>query len=148
MVLDTLENLEKYASLNPLFPEVIKFIKATDLNQLELGKIVLVENDLFVNVAQAEPKTKEAAKLETHNEYIDIQIPLSNVEVMGYTAAKDCVPADAPYNSEKDITFFEGLATDYITVKPGMFAIFFPQDGHAPAVSTTGVKKIIVKVKA
>ena len=68
--------------------------------------------------------------------------------LMGYTAGKDCVPANAPYNAEKDITFFEGLAETYITVKPGMFAIFFPQDGHAPGISPDGVKKVIVKVKA
>ena len=67
---------------------------------------------------------------------------------MGYTAAKDCVPADAPYNVEKDITFFEGLAETYVAVKPGMFAIFFPQDGHAPGITPDGVKKVIVKVKA
>ncbi|MFR9263152.1 MAG: YhcH/YjgK/YiaL family protein [Bacteroides cellulosilyticus] len=29
-----------------------------------------------------------------------------------------------------------------------MFAIFFPQDGHAPGISPDGVKKVIVKVKA
>ena len=52
------------------------------------------------------------------------------------------------YSAEKDITFFEGLAETYIAVKPGMFAIFFPQDGHAPGISPDGVKKVIVKVKA
>ena len=51
-------------------------------------------------------------------------------------------------NVEKDITFFEGLAETYIAVKPGMFAIFFPQDGHAPGITPDGVKKVIVKVKA
>ena len=103
---------------------------------------------LFRSVAQTNPKEKENAKLETHKDYIDIQIPLSGTEIMGYTAAQDCLPVDAPYNAEKDITFFEGLAEDYIAVKPGMFAIFFPQDGHAPGITPDGVKKIIVKVKA
>lgn len=148
MVVDTLDNLEKYASLNPLFAQAIEFLKSTDLNALEVGKTELKGSDLVVNVQQTAPKTKEQAKLETHNVFIDIQIPLSGVEVMGYTAGKDCKPADAPYNAEKDITFFEGLADDYITVKPGMFAIFFPQDGHAPGITPTGVKKVIVKVKA
>ena len=134
MVVDRLENLEKYASLNPLFAQAIEFLQSHDLNAMEVGKTEL--------------KAKEQAKLETHNEFIDIQIPLSGAEVMGYTAGKDCVPADAPYNAEKDITFFEGLAETYITVKPGMFAIFFPQDGHAPGISPDGVKKVIVKVKA
>jgi YhcH/YjgK/YiaL family protein len=104
--------------------------------------------DLVVNIAQTNPKTKEQAKLETHNKFIDIQIPLSGVEIMGYTPAADCKPADAAYNEEKDITFFEGLAESYIPVKPGMFAIFFPEDGHAPGVTETGVKKVIVKVLA
>ena len=148
MVVDTLENLGKYASLNPLFAQAIEFLKSTNLNALEVGKTELKGSDLVVNVQQTAPKTKEQAKLETHNVFIDIQIPLSGAEVMGYTAAKDCRPADAPYNAEKDITFFEGLADDYITVKPGMFAIFFPQDGHAPGITPTGVKKIVVKIKA
>ena len=115
---------------------------------MEIGKTELKGKDLLVNIAQTKPKTKEEAKLETHRDFIDIQIPLSGTEIMGYTAAKDCIPVDAPYNAEKDITFFEGLAETYITVKPGMFAIFFPQDGHAPGITLEGVKKVIVKVKA
>lgn len=147
MVIDRLENIEKYASLNPLFAQAIDFLKSHDLNALETGKTEL-SKDLLVNVAQTKPKAKEDAKLETHRDFIDIQIPLSGTEVMGYTAAADCVPADAPYNEEKDITFFEGLAESYMAVKPGMFAIFFPQDGHAPGITPDGVKKVIVKVKA
>lgn len=148
MVVDTLDNLDKYASLNPLFKQAIDFLKSHDLHGMEVGKTELKGNDLVINVAQTTPKTKDEAKLETHNEFIDIQIPLSGVEVMGYTPGKDCLPFDAPYNAEKDITFFEGLAQTYIPVEPGMFAIFFPQDGHAPGISPDGVKKVIVKVKA
>ena len=148
MVIDNLDNLEKYASLNPLFPKAIEFLKSHDLSALEVGKIELEGADLVVNIAQTALKTKEAAKLETHNEFIDIQIPLSGVEVMGYTDGAKCVPADAPYNAAKDITFFDGLADAYIPVEPGMFAIFFPQDGHAPGITPDGVKNVIVKVKA
>lgn len=148
MVVDTLENLDKYASLNPLFAQAIEFLKSHDLQSMEIGKTELKGKDLLVNIAQTQPKAKEEAKLETHREFIDIQMPLSGVEVIGYTAATDCVPADAPYSVENDIAFFEGLAETYITVKPGMFAIFFPQDGHAPGITPDGVKKVIVKVKA
>lgn len=116
MVVDRLENIEKYASLNPLFAQAIEFLKSHDLNALEVGKTELKGKDLLVNVAQTKPKTKEDAKLETHKDFIDIQIPLSGTEIMGYTAAKDCMPEDAPYNAEKDITFFTGLAESYIEV--------------------------------
>ena len=83
MVVDTLENLEKYASLNPLFAQAIEFLKSHDLQAMEVGKTELKGKDLLVNIAQTKPKTKEEAKLETHNEFIDIQIPLSGCRKTG-----------------------------------------------------------------
>ena len=41
MVVDRLENIEKYASLNPLFAQAIEFLKSHDLNALEVGKTEL-----------------------------------------------------------------------------------------------------------
>ena len=41
MVVDTLENLEKYASLNPLFAQAIDFLKSHDLQAMEVGKTEL-----------------------------------------------------------------------------------------------------------
>lgn len=146
MVIDNLKNLRDYVSLNPLFAKAMDYIESTDLKALEPGKIVLVENELIVNVNQIGPKTKEEAKLETHNEYIDIQIPLTDVEVMGYTQRADL--PEVEYDADKDLSLYEGLSDDYITVKPGMFTLFFPSDGHAPGITPTGLKKIIIKVKA
>ncbi|BEG98519.1 YhcH/YjgK/YiaL family protein [Bacteroides sedimenti] len=148
MIIDKIENLDKYASLNPLFPQAIEFLKSNNLIEMEVGKTELKGADLVINIQQTDPKNKEQAKLETHNKFIDIQMPLSGTEVMGYTAAKDCQPADAVYDCEKDITFFEGAAQSYIAVEPGMFAVFFPQDGHAPGISESGLKKVVVKVLA
>ena len=65
MVVDRLENLEKYASLNPLFAQAIEFLQSHDLNAMEVGKTELKGKDLVVNVAQTTPKAKEQAKLET-----------------------------------------------------------------------------------
>lgn len=147
MIIDRLENIGKYASLSPLFAQAIEFLSSRDLNGLQTGKTELGK-DLFVNVTETQPKTREEARLETHRDFIDIQIPLSGTEVMGYTPATDCLPTNAPYDKDKDISFYEGAAENYLSVKPGMFAIFFPQDAHAPGILPEGVKKIIVKVKA
>ena len=89
MVIDKLENIEKYVSLNPLFAQAVKFLKSRDLNTLELGKTELKGKDLLVNVTETKPKTKEQARLETHRDFIDIQIPLSVTVIMGYTPACD-----------------------------------------------------------
>lgn len=146
MVLDTIENIGKYASLNPLFEEAIKFIRDNDLSKLPNGVVELNGKDLFVNVTDAEGKDIDKARLETHNKMIDIQIPLNVVETMGYTPRTQL--PETTYDEQKDISFYEGKAQQYVPVAPGMFAIFFPQDGHAPCVAQETIHKIIIKVKA
>lgn len=147
MVIDTIDNLEKYVSLNPLFKDVVEFVKSNSLDSLETGKHLIKGADLFVNVQMAKGKTKDAAVLETHKKMIDIQIPLSAPETYGYTPL--CDLPEAEYNEEKDITKYVGAAETYVTCKPGEFAIFFPQDGHAPCISEESeLKKAIFKVLA
>ena len=148
MIIDKLENLKNYASVNPLFPKVVEFLEQNDLNALETGKHEIVGKDLFVNIQMAKGRTPAEATIETHNNMIDIQIPLSDAETFGYTQ-RDQLP-EAEYNAEKDITKIPNLAADsYITCQPGMMAIFFPQDGHAPCIAgVPEIKKAIFKVKA
>lgn len=146
MIIDTLDNLGKYASVNPLFAKAIEYLEATDLKAQEVGKVELQGKDLVVNFSVAKGKTKEQAMLETHRNFIDIQIPLSCTEVMGYTPA--CNLPGGEYNAEKDITKFALLSEAYIPVHPGMFAIFFPQDGHAPCITDEeNIRKVVVKVR-
>jgi YhcH/YjgK/YiaL family protein len=148
MIIDKIENLKNYAQVNPLFPKVVEFIEQHDLNAMEPGKYEIEGKDLFVNIQMAKGRTPEAAVIETHNRMIDIQIPLSDAETFGYTQ-RDQLP-DAEYNEEKDITKIPDLAADsYLTCQPGMMAIFFPQDGHAPCIAgVPEIKKAIFKVKA
>lgn len=147
MVIDTIENLEKYVSLNPLFKDVVEFIKSNRLDDLEVGKHAIKGADLFVNIQMAKGKSKDIALLETHKKMIDIQIPLSAPETYGYTPL--CDLPEAEYNEEKDITKYVGEANTYVRCKPGEFAIFFPQDGHAPCISGEAeIKKAIFKVLA
>ena len=145
MVVDRLENLERYVSLNPLFAQAVDFLRSTDLNARETGRVVLEEGKLMANFSRLCPKTKEEAKLETHNDFIDIQIPLSGTEIIGYTPRAEL--PEAAYDAENDISFYEGEAADYLVINPGMFAIFFPEDAHAPGITAEGVKKIIMKVR-
>ncbi|MBQ8154791.1 MAG: YhcH/YjgK/YiaL family protein [Prevotella sp.] len=147
MIIDTIDNLCKYAAINPLFEDVVEFLKSHDLKTMEVGKYPIKDKDLFLNLTVAKGKTKEAAVLETHIEMIDIQIPISSAETFGYTPL--CNLPDFEYNAEKDITKYgDTMAQTYVTVNPGQMAIFFPQDGHAPCISDDAeIKKAIFKVK-
>ena len=147
MVVDTLNNLEKYVSLNPLFVDVVKFIKENDLMTLEEGKHPIKGQDLFVNIQVAHGKTEEEAVFETHRRMIDIQIPLDAPETYGY-APLESLP-DVEYNDEKDLTKYPGVkAETLVHCTPGEFAIFFPQDGHQPCIGKGDIRKAIFKVKA
>ena len=148
MIIDTLENLGKYQGINPLFADVVEFLKKNDLNVMEDGKYPIKGKDLFLNLTTAKGKAPDEAEVETHVKMIDIQIPLDGPETYGYTPL--CNLPEEEYNAEKDVTMYPGLmAESFIDCQPGMFAIFFPQDGHAPCITMAPeIRKAIFKVKA
>ena len=148
MIIDRLENLSLYAALNPLFADVVEFLNDHDLQTLEVGKYPIQGNNVFLNLQMAKGRSQEAAVIETHIEMIDIQIPISSEETFGYTPLQDL--PEFEYNAEKDITKYgDTKAQTYVTVKPGQFVIFFPQDGHAPCITPQAeIKKAIFKIKA
>jgi YhcH/YjgK/YiaL family protein len=148
MVIDTLDNFGKYVGINPLFADVEKFLHDNDLSKMEPGKYAIKGDDLFVNIQLAKGRTPDAAVLETHRRMIDIQIPLDGPETFGFTPL--CRLPEAAYDAEKDITKYGDLmAESFVGCQPGMFAVFFPQDGHAPCITMAPeIKKAIFKVKA
>ena len=147
MIVDTLDNLEKYVSLNPLFEEIVKFLKENNLNDLSDGKHLIKGKELFVNITTAHGKTPDEAVFETHKDMLDIQIPLDNEETYGYLPLENL--PEAEYNAEKDVTKYPGaVASCYVTCQPGEFALFAPQDGHQPCIGTGDIHKAIFKVKA
>ena len=147
MIVDTIENLGKYVALNPLFADVVEFLKNHDLQSMEPGKYPIKDKDLFMNLQVAQQRTKDTAFLETHIEMIDIQIPITCAETFGYTPLCDLPAFD--YNAEKDITKYgDTKPQTFVTVNPGQFAIFFPQDGHMPClIDEPEIKKAIFKIK-
>lgn len=148
MIIDTIENLGKYVALNPLFADVIEFLKNNDLRTMEEGKYPIMDKNLFLSVQVAKQRTKESAFIETHIEMVDIQIPISCAETYGYSPL--CDLPEFEYDAELDMTKYgDTKPQTYVTIKPGQFVIFFPQDGHAPCIiDELEIKKVIFKVKA
>ena len=147
MILDTLDRLENYDYLSPLMGKVVEFFRNTDLSSLQPGRIELQSDDLFVNVNRQDAQTREQAPIEAHQEYIDIQVPISCDEEMGYIANGFMPEPSTPYSSERDVSFYPGLCDTYINVRKGMFVVFFPGEGHAPAITNKGILKLIVKIR-
>ena len=154
MIVDSIEQLRRYAALNPRFAVVAEFLRTHDLATMPDGKHQIQGDDLFVNIQDAPAKTRFEARFETHRQMIDIQIPVSGTEEHGWTPLADL--PEAAYDPAIDMTLHDpeqpesipSLASTYYTLRPGQFAIYFPSDGHAPAITSTTLRKAIFKVKA
>lgn len=146
MVLDRIENFEKYLSLNPNFVKAMEFLQNSNLQDLPLGRNEICGDLIFANVVEAKSKSKSEAPIEIHRKYIDVHVPLSGDELIGYTPLAELPYAEFVEVDDAALYPLSLSARDYFNVRRGEFAIFFPQDGHAPAITPTPLKKIILKV--
>ena len=147
MILDTIDRLGNYGYISPLMDKVLEFFRTTDLSTLVPGRIELQGDDLFVNVNRQDSQTRQEVPIEAHREYIDIQVPISCDEEMGFISAPFLPAPSKPYSAERDVAFYPGLCDTYLNVRKGMFTVFFPGEGHAPAITESGITKLIVKIR-
>ncbi|WP_418982580.1 YhcH/YjgK/YiaL family protein [Alistipes sp.] len=148
MILDSLKNAALYYGVGPRMKRAFELIASTDWTKVEPGIHELEGKDIYVNVQERELKTKEAAKLEVHDEYIDIQVLVSGkCESFGWSERCALRQPQGEFNKEKDIRFYDDVPQTYYTLLPGQFTVLFPEDGHAPMVGEGMVRKIIVKVR-
>ena len=149
MILDSLKNKEQYVSLHPRFKQVFEYIDTHDLASMELGRHDIDGDDIFVMVQELDLRPYEAARLELHRKYIDIQLVLRGPEEhFGWSEKKDCLKPETEFDEVKDIQLFVDTPQCFYTVREGQFSILFPEDGHAPMLGEGKVKKCIFKILA
>ena len=148
MIIDTIQNAPKYFSVHPLFKAAFEYIIQNDLANAEIGKSDIAEG-LKAIISNASGKTKEASmsKFECHNKNIDIQLCIRGVETIGWTPREKCVTPNGGYNEEKDVQLYFDNADTFFQLTNGQFAIFFPEDVHAPMIGEGEIKKLVIKVK-
>jgi biofilm protein TabA len=147
MIFDKLENAKNYLSLHPKFKDAFQFLNKPDIKDFIFQSYELDGKNLYALLSNKQGKKKEEARLETHRKYIDIQFLIDGEEQIGWKAFKDCIKIDKVYSEENDIEFFEDISQTYLNLTPGSFAIFFPEDAHAPMISDNLVHKVVLKVK-
>jgi YhcH/YjgK/YiaL family protein len=148
MIIDTIQNASKYFSVHPLFEKAFEYINQNDLANTADGKSDIAEG-LKAIISNAPGKTAETslAKFECHNKNIDIQLCVSGVETIGWKPREKCVTPNGEYNEEKDVQFFSDAPDTFFTLTNGQFAIFFPEDVHAPMIGAGEIKKLVLKIK-
>lgn len=146
MVVDKLENLKHYVGINPRVSDVIDFIGRDDLTALDPGKYPIDEENIFAVVSRNMGRSVDAARLEAHEKYLDIQVVLGGVDNIGWKDVSSCVEVSEPYDATRDVKFFDDKPVSWLPVRSGWFAIFEPNDAHMPAIADHELTKIVVKV--
>ena len=146
MILDSLPQPDRYLTLHPLFARAFEFLRGTDLKSLAPGKHTVEGERIFAIVEACAGRTRAEAKLECHRRYIDIQLVLEGVDEMGWKPVAECVDPATDYDAARDIRFFNDAPSSWIATPPGSFCLFFPDDAHAPLVSTGQIRKVVVKI--
>jgi biofilm protein TabA len=150
MVIDSLANAQKYTALHPLFEQAFAYINATDLAAIEVGKYEIADG-LKAIISDKPGVAAEAstAKFECHNKNIDIQVCISGHEQIGWKPRNTCTSQKGEYNPEKDVVFYNDTPDTFFELTDNQFAIFYPEDVHAPmiAVDDKSIKKMVIKVR-
>jgi len=147
VILDVLGNASLYTALHSEFAGAFRFLSSSAIDEFPLGRHDVGHSGTHALISEYATKEESATFIESHVRYIDIQVITRGAERIGICARSACAPQ--PYDEAKDCRKLTG-ELDFITLRPGSFSIFFPDDGHMPGLRIGGsaqqVRKVVVKV--
>ncbi|HET6882378.1 MAG TPA: YhcH/YjgK/YiaL family protein [Pirellulales bacterium] len=145
MILDRLTNWRRYAALHAGFTAAFEALVQLNAD-LPAGKREVDGDRLYVLLNRDPGRGRDGAKLESHRRYIDIQLTLAGDEEIGWLPAGDCGAASEPYVPDRDIAFYSSRPETWLALPRGTFAVFFPEDAHAPLAGQGELVKAVAKV--
>ncbi|MEO6550883.1 MAG: YhcH/YjgK/YiaL family protein [Ferruginibacter sp.] len=149
MIIDSLDSAYKYFSVNPLFEQAFAYINSVNLSGMEPGKYEIDGDSLkaiFSNKTGMSA-AESILKFECHDKHIDIQLCIHGKETIGWKPRGSCLAQKGEYNPDKDVVFYNDAPDTFFGLTDGQFAIFFPEDVHAPMIGEEVIKKLVIKVK-
>lgn len=147
MILDIIDNSDRYLCLGKGISDALQYITANDLSKVQPGTYEIDGKHLKMIVNEYENTNSNECRLEGHRQYIDLQYWISGSELMGHEIL-DNQPVLEEYSEEKDCAFYNCIAS-YSRLLPGMFVIYFPSDLHTSVpdpLSHPKVKKVVFKI--
>ena len=146
MILDVLENFRRYKSIHPGFQAAFKYLRSSSMNGFKSGKETIKGELLFALAMDTKGKGRQGAKFESHRGYIDIQYTVTGCDMIGFEYESRCIADGKGYDAESDIEFYTNSPEVWLPVPAGSFAVFFPEDIHAPLGTDGAVHKVVIKV--
>jgi YhcH/YjgK/YiaL family protein len=148
MIIDKLQNAEKYYSLGENLTKAFKFLKETDLSIAKEGRFDIEGDNVYALINNYNTKDPKDCHPEAHRKYADVQYIVSGAELIGCSLFSG-QKVFKDYDEEKDYLLYDDISF-FLKLNEGMFAVFFPDDLHMPGIMINEpkpVKKVVVKVR-
>lgn len=149
MIFDKVENMGLYFNKLPQFAKVEQAYKSFCKSPIAEGRIDIDGDNLWCNVASYEINPENPLKYEAHREYADVQLMFDGAEAFGWANINDCNITE-DFKEGSDIAFMDCENGQFFNLRKGYFAVFFPEDAHAPCRKSDESKtahKLVFKVK-
>jgi biofilm protein TabA len=147
------EFAKQYKANKAWWDSAFAYIAHTDLAALAPGRYNLYGNeDVYVNVTETVPKSRDEVLFEAHKIYADIHCVVAGEEMIGMAPYATAV-LKKEYDSARDFVFFTSTQGKFYLSNTHTLFIMFPQkDAHCGGIKVkegaTGViRKVVVKVR-
>lgn len=151
MIIADIHSLAPYKAISKNMQFAIEYLEGIGSQSMEDGKYPVAGDDVYAVVSTYLTRAHSESKYEAHRNYIDIQCLISGEERIFCNEA--CrMEAEGDYNAVNDkFNFRDQTGAVSIHLKPGMAAIFYPDDAHKACCKLEDepkqVRKLLVKVK-
>ncbi|WP_118868067.1 N-acetylneuraminate anomerase [Haemophilus haemolyticus] len=150
MIISSLTSPNFKVGLPKVIAEVCDYLNTLDLNALENGRHD-IDDQIYMNVMEPETAEPSSKKAELHHEYLDVQVLIRGTENIEVGANYPDLSKYESYNEADDYQLCADIDDKFtVTMKPKMFAVFYPYEPHKPCCVVNGktekIKKLVVKV--
>ena len=105
MVIDCIENAERYYGLGKRFRAALEWLAVANPDELISGERVEIDGDfVYATMFQVDTLPPDDCKLEAHRDYADIQYIAKGTEALGYVLDGPALPLG---DYQPDIQLFQ-----------------------------------------
>ncbi len=147
MIMDTIGNAGGYLGLGDRIGRALGLAAAGGWRGKDPGRYEVEGARLYYLVQSYTTKPREERSWESHRACVDVQCIVEGEELIGWSPIA-ALSLTQPYDATTDAALYSGRG-DLLTVRAGMFVIFWPEDGHLPGVAAGApsvVRKVVFKV--
>jgi len=149
VILAPVADAGRYRGTHGAVDRALALLAAVPWLELEDGRHELAPG-VHAILSSYTTESPEASRYEAHREHADLQLVLQGAETICFAPAADLEP-EGEYDPAGDILYFrEPPTATSLHVRPGIFALLYPEDAHKPGRiwgTPQLVRKAVIKIR-